>query len=363
MRWYKLQKKLRKAKKAKRRAESSMDESTARQFNGKVDKVEQFSGENSKYTVEDFLWNLDCKFQIEGRAWVNNDQAKSRFASSCLSGKARDWFRAYRYQVNPDEARRVGLSTQALDKRYWSWVFFEEQLRRAFGTKDMKEKALKKWEALSHTGSIDEFCDEIERLMWVVDLSQTSIEHKLAISLKYELRKDWAKALNKPSNIMDQLSLLREMGCPIEDFNKTHKKEEKSNSSTSSGSKRKRGDDTSYAAPKKSRVEKSSGKFGRFSSKDEALQGIPQEVLEQRMRDKVCWRCGKGGHRAMDCRSNAPVTAKVAVSKGKEKNGKKPFGAKVSAASKKTSEDDQLQVAVSSSRIMELSTDDEMVDA
>ncbi|RPA71918.1 hypothetical protein BJ508DRAFT_335568 [Ascobolus immersus RN42] len=113
-RWFKLKEALRKAKKGKRRAASSDVEDVlpARQHHGKVDKVEQFSGENNKYTVEDFLWNLDCKFQIEGKAWERNDQARIRFVSSCLTGKARDWFRAYRYQVNPGEAVRVGMSTQ-----------------------------------------------------------------------------------------------------------------------------------------------------------------------------------------------------------------------------------------------------------
>ncbi|RPA71919.1 hypothetical protein BJ508DRAFT_335569 [Ascobolus immersus RN42] len=227
----------------------------------------------------------------------------------------------------------------------------------------MKEKALKQWVSLSHTGTIDEFCDEIERLIWVVDLSQTTIEHKLKTSLKYELRKDWVKMLNKPTSIMDQLSLLREMGRPIEDFNKSHKREEKTSSSHSSGSsKRKRGDDHPSSSSKKPKVDRGSDRFGRFRSKEEALQGISQEVLDQRRKDRVCWRCGKDGHRAMDCKASAPVTAKVAVSRGRDKGGKKNAGAKVSAASKKTG-NDQLQGAVSSSRIMELSEDDEMIDA
>ena len=235
-RWYKRNQRLRReARKGKRKAVSSDDDDTpaARQPHGKVDQVEAFSGEDSKYTVEDFLWNLDCKFQIEGKAWVNNDKARIRFASSRLKGKAGTWFRVYRFQVNPGEAKRVGKALGKADERYWSWKFFEEQLRRSFDTKDMKEQALKRWEALSHTGTIDEFCDEIERLMWMVDVSQTTIEHKLKTSLKYELRKDWVKLLNKPTSIMDQLSLLREMGRPIEDFNKNHKKEEKLGPSSS----------------------------------------------------------------------------------------------------------------------------------
>jgi hypothetical protein len=363
--WYKRhQRRLRKARKGKGRRDLSdfEDPLPKESGRGRVERVEPFSGENGKYTIEDFLWNLDCKFQIEGAPWLGNDQDKIRFASSCLTGKARDWFRAYRCKVNPEEARRSGMALDTLDRRYWSWPFFTEQLRRSFGTKDMKDKALKQWEALRHTGTIDEFCDEIERLMWIVDVSQTTIEHKLKTSLKYELAKDWVKLINKPTAIMDQLSLLREMGRPIEDFNKTHKKEEKQGASSSSGNKRKRGEENTQSSSKKPRTDNKSTKFGRFESKEVALQGIPQDILDQRKNDRVCWRCGKVNHKAMECRANAPVTVKVAASRGKDKEKEKKKAAKVSAATGAEG-NDQLVVAGSSSRIMELSSEDEMVDA
>jgi hypothetical protein len=364
-RWYKRHlRRLRKARKGKGRRDlsDSEDPLPKESGRGRVERVEAFSGENAKYTIEDFLWNLDCKFQIEGATWVGNDEAKIRFASSCLTGKARDWFRAYRCKVNPEEAKRAGMALTSFDRRYWSWQFFEEQLRRSFGTKDMKDKALKQWETLSHTGTIDEFCDEIERLMWIVDVSQTTIEHKLKTSLKYELRKDWVKLINKPTAIMDQLSLLREMGRPIEDFNKNQKREDKPSASSSNGNKRKRGEENTQSSSKKPRTDTKSTKFGRFESKEVALQGIPQDILDQRKNDRVCWRCGKVNHKAMECRANAPVTVKVAASRGKDKEKEKKKAAKVSAATGAEG-NDQLVVAGSSSRIMELSSEDEMVDA
>lgn len=62
----------------------------------------------------------------------------------------------------------------------------------------------------------------------------------------------------------------------------------------------------------------------------------------------------------MKCRANVPVTVKVAVSKGKDKEKKKT--AKVSVATGAEG-NDQLIVARSLSRIIKLSSDDEMVNA
>lgn len=61
----------------------------------------------------------------------------------------------------------------------------------------------------------------------------------------------------------------------------------------------------------------------------------------------------------MECRANAPVTVKVTASKGKEKEKKK--AAKVSVAAG-TKGNDQLVIAGSTSYIIELSSDDEMVN-
>ena len=61
----------------------------------------------------------------------------------------------------------------------------------------------------------------------------------------------------------------------------------------------------------------------------------------------------------MDCQASAPITARVAASgKGKEK---KKEAHTISAAAG-TEGEEQLVVASSSTRIVELSTDDEMMD-
>ena len=351
-RWYKHKRALLKARRGKKKSVLSEDSDVEprRKHHGRLEKVEAFSGEKSSYDVEDFLWNLESKFEIEAEAWKGNDRAKVRYASSCLTGKALNWFRSYRYQVNPVEAKRMGMDTQSLDPTYWSWPFFSSQLRRSFGNKDQKEKALKQWDSLRHTGSIDDFCDEIERLMWMVNFNQPAIEHKIRSSLSEELSRDWAKVQNKPETLRDQLSMLREMGRAIEKFKGATKKTDPTLTST----KRKREEEPAVSKPsKKSRSEPRP--FGRFASKAEALKGIPKEVIDQRMKDRVCWRCGKSGHRAGECKATSPVVGKVAAS-GKKKEGK------VSAATG-SEETTQLVVAGSSSRIVEMSSDDDMMDA
>ena len=357
-RWWKNKMALRKACRGKRAVSPSAepDVDSRRKHHGRMEKVEPFSGEKVSYDVEDFLWNLESKFEIEAEAWKDNNRAKVRFASSCLTGKALTWFRSYRYQVNPSEAKRAGLDTEA-NPKYWDWSFFASQLRRSFGSKDQKEKALKQWDELKHTGSIDEFCDEIERLMWMVNFNQPAIEHKIKSSLKYELRKDWAKVQNKPESLRDQLSMLREMGRPIEEFKEVAKKSDKPSASSSSGKRKREDDEPTTSAKKKSRSDKS---FGRFSSKEEAIKGISKDIINERMRARVCWRCGRSNHRAMDCEAAAPVTVRVAASKkGKEK---KETGGQVSAVVG-SEESTQLVVAGSSTdQIVEMSSDDEMVD-
>jgi len=356
-RWYKRKEALRKARKGKKKASLSEDsevEPRRRRHHGRMEKVEAFSGEDSAYDVEDLLWNLESKFEIEAEAWNGNDRAKVRYASSCLTGKALTWFRSYRYQVNPTEASRVGVDPTTLDPKYWTWSFFASQLRRSFGNKNQQEKALKQWDELKHTGSIDEFCDELERLMWMVNFNQPAIEHKIKSSLKHELKKDWAKVQNKPELLRDQLSMLREMGRPIERFEKEARRPDKPSAPSNNGGKRKREEESSTSQSKKPRSEKRP--FGRFSSKEEALKGISKEVRDQRMKDRVCWRCGKEGHRAGDCKASAPVTAMVAASKKERKKE-----GKVSASSGKD-EDKSLVVAGSSSRIVEMSSDDDMME-
>lgn len=359
-RWFKSKRALYKARKGKRAVPRSdlSDAEEEPKHQGRMEKVEAFSGESSSYDVEDFLWNLGSKFAIEKRAWTN-DQTKIRYASSCLTGKARTWFRGYRVQVNPGEAKRAGRDSLRMDPKFWTWAYFEAQLRRSFGSKDQKEAALRKWDALTHTGTIDEFCNEVELLMWIVGLNQTAIEHKIRSSLKYELRKDWAKVQNKPASLLDQLSLLREMGRPIEQFNKDNRKPEKEGTASSStGGKRKREQDTTSRPAKKSRQE--SRPFGRFPSKEEALKGIPKDVLDQRMAAKACWRCGRAGHRATDCTAAAPVTAKVAASGGKGKERRKE--SRTVSAAAKVEEEEQTAVASSSTKFIELPSDTDMSD-
>ena len=52
-----------------------------------------------------------------------------------------------------------------LDTRYADWDRFEATLRATFGERVTREQATIEWEKLRHTTSIDDFVDEITRLM------------------------------------------------------------------------------------------------------------------------------------------------------------------------------------------------------
>jgi hypothetical protein len=117
-RWFKRKRALYKARMGKRAAPLSdhSDAEARPKHHGRMEKIEDFSGESSSYDVEDFLWNLSSKFAIEKRVWAD-DQAKIRYASNCLTGKARAWFRGYRFQVNPGEAKRAGRDSLRMSRK------------------------------------------------------------------------------------------------------------------------------------------------------------------------------------------------------------------------------------------------------
>ena len=47
--------------------------------------------------------------------------------------------------------------------------------------------------------------------------------------------------------------------------------------------------------------------------KDESVQlkGIPMDILEERMKAEMCFKCGKGPHKWYECFSKQPVTTKT----------------------------------------------------
>ena len=52
-------------------------------------------------------------------------------------------------------------------------------LRATFGKRITRKEAVREWERLRHTTSIDDFVDEITRLMWVTGFEGQQVEDKI----------------------------------------------------------------------------------------------------------------------------------------------------------------------------------------
>lgn len=70
---------------------------------------------------------------------------------------------------------------------------------------------------VSQSSGIDEFIDELSRLVRITGYGWIVVKDKLRDSLDYELAMEWARQMQKPAEIGEQLALLRDMGHRLED--------------------------------------------------------------------------------------------------------------------------------------------------
>ena len=122
---------------------------------------EPFTGDPED--LERFLLQVNNKFEMELNRSCN-DVRKIRYAGQLMNDGAHKWYRAYYLQFCERNATRVRGPID-LDPRYANWDRFEATLRATFGERDTREQATIEWEKLHHTTSIDDFVDEITRLM------------------------------------------------------------------------------------------------------------------------------------------------------------------------------------------------------
>jgi hypothetical protein len=139
------------------------------------------------------------------------------------------------------------------------------------------------WNRLRQKGSIDEFLDDVNRLMWITGYQEDVVKDKLRSGLTKDLAKEWSRVHPKPETVDAQIALLREMGHTTEDHERLEARRKEKN--------RDREPDTSChrsnRRPDKPRKGKTSDRKDRESSKsifrrDEAVKGVSQEVLSQR---------------------------------------------------------------------------------
>ena len=238
-----------------------------------------------------FLLQVENKFVMEPNRF-DTDLIKIRYTGQLLDGKAYKWYQSYHLQISPKDAYRVrGL--RALDPKFASWDRFEASLRSSFGERVTRDQAVREWHKLRYTDSVDDFVDEIIRLMWLTDYEGAVVEDKVKHGLSGELRREWAKLAQKPQEIGEQLAILRDMGHVLEDCDRREAKPPGTNSGKRGGQKDAGAGKTggnSKGAPGKPNAQQKPKQSQKGSegqkSHDEVLKGISRRSWKSVARQK-----------------------------------------------------------------------------
>ena len=165
--------------------------------------------------LERFLLQVDNKFKMEHNQF-HDDVQKIRYAGQLIKDRAHKWYWAYHLQIRERDVTRVQGAID-LDPRYADWDRFEATLRATFGVRVTREQATIEWEKLHHTSNIDDFMDEITRLMWITAYEGYTVEDKIRNGLNDVMVVEWTQVAQKSRVVGEQLSLLRDIGHSMED--------------------------------------------------------------------------------------------------------------------------------------------------
>lgn len=293
-----------------------------------------------------FLRQCRTKFRMEPRKF-HTDLLKISYASLRLTGNAAKWYAQYCIKIDPEEQIRLGHMVE-IDPQFATWDYFERSLRTSFGQRLNRESYVQEWNDLKHTNSIDDFVDNITRLMWQTGYQGAVVEDKIRTGLNKELGRDWAKVRPKPYHVAGQLQLLRDMGQRIEDYNRLSKR----NSGATAGSSQKEEPSGKQGKPPGQKEKgKGKGKKGKggppagkdnWKEKEVELKGVSKELRDARFKEDKCQKCGKGNHKWFECWAKEPVLGKVASSK---KRGAPTEGTPAAKKSKGSTFEGELRVA------------------
>jgi hypothetical protein len=343
-------------------------EATDRRAPVKTQPIKHYKGQKGdEGDLERFLRALKAHFKLTR---IDGDMDRILTAGMLLEGRAGEWYGAYLCKIDPDEAQRVHGRRVDLDPAYKSWRKFEASLRDSFGGRTDRFACLKEWQALRQTGSIDEFLDEVDRLMWIIDYKDDVVKDKLRLGLASELGREWSKVSPKPDTVGAQMALLREMGHTAEDYDriegrqKGRDRDSGKHRSDRDRDRAPRSDNDRRSGTDKPRKGNPSGRKDRESSKptplrDEALKGISADTVAQRQKDRVCLKCGRSGHRWSDCYAKDQVSEKRKESSGDSSSS---ASKKFKAAAVARSDRGDTESADEGGRIMEVPEDEQDSD-
>jgi len=253
-----------------------------------------------------------------------------------------------------------------LDPQFASWDRFEASLRASFGERVTRAQAVRTWDRLKHKESIDDFIDELSRLMWLTGYEGEVVEDKIPQGLNDTMALEWAKVARKPYELGDQLALLRDMGHAIEDATRHRKKPQQGQQQggQQQGSQPQNKDGKGKGPNPKNPKGKGGQPAGGQSKKprewkDEAveLKGIPKEILEERRQARKCQKCGKPNHKWVDCYTKAPVTTRTIAGTKRGSDGSDSSKGSKKAKTAAAQAQPESPAAVASGRVIEIPGD------
>jgi hypothetical protein len=209
----------------------------------------------------------------------------------------------------------------------------EERFRDKFEPEDSYDKM---WEE-KYAGNIQTYVDKIRTMNLRVHVSGLVLKKAVKKGLPKEIRQRLSAFKQSPIDEVwldqvveagrDHEEWCREEGIKI--GNAGQERDSQSSSKKKRGKKGKDSSDPLKPNTSGSKVEKKKGKkadgkqtsgFKKLhESREEALKGIAQSLLDKRAKEDVCLRCGKEGHRWYKCRGEI-VTASARKVAGQKRS-------------------------------------------
>ena len=139
--------------------------------------------------LERFLTDVEVKFEMDGHLYPT-DRQKILYVSGRLMGKARKWYQSYhRHLSSTARARVPGGSALPQDPVWESYERFLQALSASHDERTTRNNAVREWDQLRHTGSIDKFVDSIMDLMWLTGYNDNIVFDKIRIGFNEEVAK------------------------------------------------------------------------------------------------------------------------------------------------------------------------------
>lgn len=228
---------------------------------------------------------------------------------------AAKWFEGYRIQME-DSMEDFTLGFDG----------FADAIKERFFNPDIGREAASKMSTLTYKGDIQDYLIQMETLNRDAEMTGPAFQNAVLTGLSGELRmrmsmpgmattddrmftERLASVGREYESFKRQEHYLGSRSREATSFSKSDKKGGKPFNSSSGGS---GGFSKKGINPPK--VDKNKKFPKRFESREEATKGVPKWLVDKRLSEKACLRCGMTNHRALFC-SREPVVSVIAERK------------------------------------------------